>query len=269
MTRDRAGFTIVELIVVSVLGALVLMAILQVLMTNQRTYTAQSAVVQGQQSSRMALEVLFNELREASPGGGDIVAMSSDSIRLRLMRKLGVVCDTDLFASPPVLTVLNGTGDLFAVDDSVFVFAENQDATGSDDVWITTQLDAVDATVTCLGRPASELEFPSGDAGLFVSDLVKVGAPMRSYQTFTFRSMTVLGQRYLARRDATGLWPIAGPLRATDGLQFVYRDALGAITAVPTDVRQIEVRIRTGSGVVNSVGEAVTDSIDAWIFTRN
>jgi hypothetical protein len=52
-------------------------------------------------------------------------------------------------------------------------------------------------------------------------------------------------------------------------MQFIYRDALGNVTATPTDVRQIEIRIRTGSEVTNSVGRMVSDSIDAWIYTRN
>ncbi|MEX2467726.1 MAG: prepilin-type N-terminal cleavage/methylation domain-containing protein [Gemmatimonadota bacterium] len=273
MTRDRSGFTLIELIVVAVLGALILMAILQVLMTNQRTYTAQSAVVQGQQSSRMALEVLFNELREASPGGGDIVSMSGNSIELRLMRKFGIVCETDLgtLAVVPTVTVLNNTGDAFVADDSVFVFAENRDATPNDDVWTATEVAAVDATVTCLGQPATELEFDPLDAPLLQADTVKVGAAVRSFETFTFGMVTVLDEPYLGRMDSGGvMWPIAGPLRAGDGLQFVYRDAMGAITTTPTDVRQIEVRIRTGgSQVINSVGEPVRDSIDAWIYTRN
>ncbi|HUF75760.1 MAG TPA: prepilin-type N-terminal cleavage/methylation domain-containing protein, partial [Longimicrobiales bacterium] len=70
MTRDRRGFTLVELLVVVVLGSLVLMAALQVLITNQRTYAAQNAVITSQQSTRIALEVLVNELRELSPSGG-------------------------------------------------------------------------------------------------------------------------------------------------------------------------------------------------------
>jgi prepilin-type N-terminal cleavage/methylation domain-containing protein len=275
MTRDRKGFTIIELIVVSVLGALILMAILQVLMTNQRTYTAQSAVVQGQQSSRMALEVLFNELREASPGDGDIITMASNRLTVRLMRKLGIVCDTDLgpLALIPKVTVLNNSGARFEEDDSVFVFAENRDATPIDDVWIRTMVDDADTTVTCLGRPATELAFPTLDIPLF-SDTVKVGAPVRSYEYFTFGLATLLGETYLVRCDDADCttafpWPIAGPLRATNGLQFVYRDAMGAITTTRQDVRQIEVRIRTGDRVINSIGETVTDSLDAWIYTRN
>ena len=55
MTRDRTGFTLIELIVVTVLGSLVVMSALTVLITNQRTYTAQSATISGQQSTRTAL----------------------------------------------------------------------------------------------------------------------------------------------------------------------------------------------------------------------
>ena len=58
MTRNRKGFTLVEMLVVTVLGALVLAAALQVLITNQRTYSAQSATIAGQQSTRIALELL-------------------------------------------------------------------------------------------------------------------------------------------------------------------------------------------------------------------
>ena len=105
MTRNRSGFTMVELLVVSVLGSLVVGAALQVLLVNQRTYTAQTEAISGQQTTRMALDVLFNELREVSAGGGDIMAMSSDSLTLRLMRKFGFVCATN-FAAQPVLNVV-------------------------------------------------------------------------------------------------------------------------------------------------------------------
>ena len=63
--------------------------------------------------------------------------------------------------------------------------------------------------------------------------------------------------------------PVAGPLRGREGLAFVYRDALGAVTADPLKVAQIEVTVRTGSEVLNSLGEMVSDSVLVWIHTRN
>ena len=62
---------------------------------------------------------------------------------------------------------------------------------------------------------------------------------------------------------------MVGPLAATNGFGFVYRDAMGAVTATPADVRQIEVTIRTGSTVLNSLGNLVSDEITALIYTRN
>lgn len=267
MTVDRRGFTLVELLVVAVLGLLVLMAALQILITNQRTYTAQAATIQGQQSTRMALDVLFNELREASPTGGDILAMSSDSVRVRLPRKFSVVCDLDL--SVPQVTVMN-IPTYFADNDSVFVFADNDEDTPNDDFWIPAEVEDADTLQTCFGvAPATILDFSSQSAA-FTADSVRIGAPVRSFQTFTFGLTNALGEPYLGRRTGAGtMTPVAGPLKASTGLEFIYLDALGAVTAVPADVRQILVTIRTASPVVNSVGQTVSDSITAWIYTRN
>lgn len=273
MIRDRSGFTLIELIIVATLGVVVLGSVMGVLMTNQRTYTTQTAVVQGQQNSRMAFEMLFNELREASPGGGDIVSMSSTHITLRLMRKFGVVCETDLgpLALTPSVTVLDHSGDDFAAADSVVLFAENREATPSDDTWLIMAVDAV-ADTSCLSLPAKKVDFSSSLlTTLFAADTVRVGAPMRSFQHYTFGRVWWNGQLYLGRREGPSgiMWPLAGPLRDTGGLQFIYRDSLGAVTSTPANVRQIEIRIRTGGEVMNAVGDMVTDSIDAWIYTRN
>ncbi len=264
----------VELIVVTVLGALVLMAALTVLITNQRTYSAQSAVITGQQSTRMAMDVLFNELREVSPGGGDILAMSSDSIRLRLMRKFSIVCENWNGGGQPRFLVENaimGPSTRFAANDSVFVFADNQVNNDNDDRWVAAMITDADTTQICLsnGARASQVTF-NGQRPLFNTDSVGLGAPVRSYQRFTFALTTFNGSPFLGRRDPSGtMVPIAGPLRAGTGLEFVYRDSLGVVTNVPANVRQIVVRVRSGSGVLNSLGRPVSDSLLAWVYTRN
>ena len=284
MTRDRRGFTFVELIVVAVLGTLVVGAILQVLITNQRIYTAQAATVSGQQSTRMALEVLFNELREVSPADGDILLMTEDSVRVRLMRKFGAVCAVDLSIADPVLTIVR-LSNIFGMDgsnvfdagDSVFVYADNEEDTRADDVWVPASVTAVDtAGVVCPqdGTPAADLTF-LGQLALFLptlgGDSVGIGAPVRSYERFTFGTVTAFGDTYFSRRTGSSpnRTPVAGPIASTNGVDFIYRDELGAITTTAADVRQIEVIVRTGSGVLNASGEPVRDSITAWIYTRN
>jgi hypothetical protein len=218
----------------------------------------------------MALEVLFNELREVSPSGGDLLVMGADSVRVRLMRKFSVVCETD-FSGQPEVTVLNFPGRRFEDGDSVFVFADNDENNDNDDVWIQANATNVDTTASCPqnSAPASVLRF-NGQASLFTADSVGLGAPVRSYDRFTFGITTLGGDPYLGRRQNGGaMVPIVGPIQAGTGLDFVYRDALGNVTATAANVRQIVVTVRTGSGVLNSLGQEVSDSITAWVYTRN
>ena len=276
MTRGRGGFTLVELLVVTVLGGIVLLAALQILITNQRTYTAQNQVIQNQQNARMALEVLFNEIREVSPSGGDILGMSSDSLRVRLMRKFSVVCENWDQTGSPVFKVLNFPGRKFEAGDSVFIFADNDERDDDDDVWVGAAVTAVDTAETCPqnSEPATELTF-LGQGGLFdntTGDSVGLGAPVRSYDRFTFGVTTFVGDTYLGRREGSLLsfmMPVVGPIRSTNGLSFEYRDALGNTTTTPTDVRQVVVTVRTGGNVQNSLNQTVQDSIMAWVYTRN
>ena len=270
MTRDRKGFTLVELLIVTVLGSLVMLAALQVLVTNQRTYTAQSATISGQQSTRMALEVLFNELRQVSPQGGDILMMSSDSLRVRMMRKFTRVCAISTVLGVPNLTTVDIGPVDFAATDSVFVFADNNERDDDDDDWIGAQVTQVAVGVCPQDASVARILRFTGQAPLFTADSVGIGAPVRSFTSVRFGLTTLLGDVYLGRAQGTAaLTPVAGPLQAGSGIQFVYRDALGAVTTTPADVRQIVVTVRSGSGVLNSLGQTVSDSITAWVYTRN
>lgn len=270
MKTDRTGFTLVELLIVTVLGALVLGAAMQVLITNQRTYTAQTAQIQSQQSTRAAMDVLYGELREISAQGGDLVTMGTNSLKVRTMRKFGVVCSRTT-TSPPVLTVIK-VGDWFEARDSVFIFADNNPAISSDDNWFSAFLTAVDTTsVTCASNTAQKLSF-TGQASLFsaAGDSVSTGAPVRSYVYYTYGLVTMGGDTYLGRTDGGGtVVPLVGPLQSTNGVQFAYLDQNGNTTTTNASVRQIRVTVRTASRAVNSVGQQVADSLTALIYTRN
>ncbi len=266
--RARAGFTMVELIIVTVLGALVVGAAFQILIANQRTYTAQNAKIQGQQSTRAAMDILSSELREISAQGGDIIAMGADSIEVRVMRKYGVACAVDTTSTPKLKAFK--VGDWFEADDSVLVFADNKLSSSADDTWIQAKVTSVDTTQNCGGTPAQELTF-SGQSSIFSADSVRTGAGVRSFTYFVYGLYSYGGEPYLARKvpGSSSVVPMVGPLKPTNGIQFTYLDSLGAVTATPASVRLIEVTLRTDSGIQNSQGRAVSDSITARIYTRN
>jgi type II secretory pathway pseudopilin PulG len=303
MTERRMGFTLIELLIVVVLGSTVIMATLGILITNQQIHTVNTATVAGQQSTRMAADILSTELREVSASGGDILSMSATSLEVRLMRKFSLTCATDLLGTQPSLTVIKtipAAGTLtnamalmsgistFAVGDQVFVYADNDPGDPDDDVWIPATVDVVAVSATSCnpfgGDPLDTSDDVDGVTLTFTGqkndfsedlldpqgDFVDIGAPVRSYLEYTFSTMTRGGDEYLARREGNGAWvPMVGPLRATNGLEFVYRDAMGVVTNTPADVRQIEVTVRTGSTVLNSLGDLVSDEITMLIYTRN
>ncbi len=269
---NRRGFTLVELLVVAVVGALVVAASYQVLLVNQRIYAANTAHIRGQATVEQGMDVLFGELRELSASGGDILAFGGDSLKVRVMRHFGVVCSRDLSAGQ--LTVVE-QGDWFNVEDSVVVFADTNPSVTSDDTWLVGQVSARDTTATCSGNRAELLDVPvvTSAASGPGRDTVQVGAPLRSFLHYTYGLYTVDGEPYLARRETAGgvttTVPLAGPLRENDGLHFAFYDTLGAVATTASDIVQVEVTLRTLSKAHGPDGSYVADSVTTRIYTRN
>ncbi|MDA0312896.1 MAG: prepilin-type N-terminal cleavage/methylation domain-containing protein [Gemmatimonadetes bacterium] len=264
MSKRKRGFTLVELVVVTVLGGILIASTLQILVTNQRTYTAQNAQIQGTQAMRAALEILSGELREVSPLGGDIIKMTGDSLRVRASRKVGLICHDSVLGNR-VWRVMQ-IGDWFSAGDSVHVFADN-DATNADDDWITTTVSSIDTTKTCSSSAAQQITFPS--ATPFMADSVSAGAEVRSFIHIAYGLMTYNGTQFLGRKISGGAWtPVVGPL-SSRGVSFAYLDLNGNSTTTETAVTQIEVTVRTSSDVMDSTGNPVADSVAVRIFLRN
>ena len=270
MNGKRGGFTIVELLVVSVLGALVVGATYQVLLTNQRTYTAQNAQIQSQQTVRAGLDVIFAEMRELSRLGTDIQAFASDSLKVRAMRKFGLACIVD---QPSRVLTVRKYGRFFQVNDSVVIYAENAVNSMTDDAWIRARVTAVDSTVTCGAEPATRITVNAVGAADFTTapNIVLPGASLRSYEHYTYGLYTVDGAPYLGRKEAgsSTVTALVGPLRATNGLSFRYLDANNAVTSTLANIAQVEVTLRTLTSVRGPDGRPVADSITTRIYIRN
>ncbi len=275
---DRRGFTLVELIIVALLGTLLMMTAYQVLITNQQTYRVQNSKIQVQQSTRAAMDVLFGELREVSSRGADVVSFDVDQIEFRAMRTVGAVCDVDYasLGSLPIMTVRKVVDD-FAAGDSIFVFADNDPFLTADDTWIKANITSVDTTAVCTDingttYEATRMAF-TGQSAAFVADTVRDGAPMRDFTRLSYGLMEYDGQDYLGRSENGGDWsPLVGPLTGATGrpgLEFAYLDVDGNATTVAADIARVNITIRSHSKVVDQSGVPVVDSLSSTIYMRN
>ncbi|TVP58656.1 MAG: prepilin-type N-terminal cleavage/methylation domain-containing protein [Gemmatimonadales bacterium] len=274
MLKNRNGFTLVELLIVVVLGGLILAATFRVLVSNQQIYTAQSATVMGQQTVRGAVELLTSEIREMSTAsdpflGSDLIVMESDRIQMRVMRKVAVVCgveDTD-----PLLVRAAIMGLDFAEGDSVLVHADgSEDA--SEHFWSKGEVISTPATGTpanCGGEPSLRLRIDGMIPGITSANQVASGSLVRSFQTVEYRAVALDGDIYLGRGLDGEPEPVIGPIAANDGLRFDYLDANGDPTTTPADVRTIQVTVRTVSRARGARGELIADSLSVFVNPRN
>ena len=265
-TGDRRGFTLVELMIVAVVGAMVVGATYQIMLSSQRALTIQTAQVQGQQTVRAGLDILFAELRELSRAEGDILTMGPDRIEVRAMRAFGLVCGVDPSGSPVRVQKI---GQFFAAGDSIMVFADNRVEIASDDTILSGRVASIDTTQTCSGGDVAQSLTVPALVSAFATDTVRIGAPVRGFTIYTYGLYSLEGDFYLARRSGTTTAaPLVGPL-SSNGVSFIYTDSLGNVTTDPRAVSQIEVTLRSESRVRDMQGRIVKDSLTTAIFLRN
>lgn len=287
---NRRGFTLIELLVSLVLVGIVAASIYQLLLNNQRIYLQQTERVDLNATIRAAVAILPAELKEVSatdPMESDITAMTASSITFKAMRSLYVLCQPPSAAGPT-------SGDLIAWGadaatyglraangplDSVVVFAEVDPSTRTDNYWVHADLRGVTYGTACPGGATSATLRLAGVAPADALDDVSTGAPVRAYQVIQVLTYTdARGDLWLGRREfaKTGGWsatqPLLGPLAAS-GLQFLYYDSDGNVTATPANVARIEIMVigSTTRPVRASDGSTryVVDTLTTQVALRN
>lgn len=268
--ENRRGFTLMELMIVATLGSVLVLSAYTVLVTTLRAYTVVGSRVQSQQTVRAGLEVLFAELREVSPSGGDVLAMGPDWVTLRSMTSFGLVCAVTMSGTPRV--TVRRDGNVIAPQDSVFILADNDVNKASDDVWLVDRVGTVDTLATCpSGDAAQEISLPGLGTAMTV-DSVRMGAPVRSYTHEWYGLQEWEGEWYLAWRGPSGsAEPLVGPLRTRSegGLRFEYLDSSGSSTTTAADVAQFVVTLKAAWGATTPQGTPVSDSVVSRVYPRN
>jgi hypothetical protein len=162
--------------------------------------------------------------------------------------------------------------------DSLLIYYEGNAGTRNDDGWVSGDLTATLPGV-CVGdgRPGTKLSTNLKPFLLPKQNLpgaIPLGAPVWGFEVDTYKLYQAAdGNWYLGLRDAGGLQPLVGPLIGANGLTLSYYDAAGAVTAVPANVAQIEIRVRGQTAqpvrLADGTQTNAVDSIVTRVALRN
>lgn len=276
------GLTIVELLVVVVISGFMLAAVVQTIVVQQRGHTRQQTVADTRQTLRTTVEVLLAELREISATDGDLLEAGPHRIRFRAFRRVGVICALASSSNQATIWYLGAEDEGFAKDDHVLVFADGDDTTGSDDIWLESAITESPSAGGCTGSWAR-----IDDAGqeyttqrlIFEHSLNGVipGAPVRAFAPMTYGAWE-FENGWAVGRAADGENPIelVGPIMPPEegGLVFRYFDADGQQLSPTTaarrrEVRRIEISVRgLGAPLADGSGESYTETLTTQVYLR-
>lgn len=275
----RAGFSLIELLVVVVLMGIIGAALTRVLLNMQRGSRAQSERVTLQGNLRAGIAFVPAELRDLS--AQDIIDADRDHIEYRAMRAFGVACAVSATQVTLRDALTFKYRNVEAVRDSLFVYVESDPSLASDDRWIAVGVTAVGAGACPGGGAATVLTLSNAGAGYatYTDTLAQIviGAPVRAFERMELALYTADGRDWLGARSISAaepaLQPVLGPLVADSGLKLTYRNSAGAVTATIANMRTIDVTLigETGVPISAAYGGPVIaeDSSVARVRLRN
>jgi len=271
----RRGFTMVELMIGLILTLAVGGVTYQMLLRNHRVSRAQSEHVGVQDNVRSGALIIANELREvgydvvsagataalgyapAIPIRTDLLAMDQGFVEYHATRGLGFVCDKS--TAPATVVVRRSTWQELRAPkpliDTLMLYVENASSTGSDDAWVHLGITTIqNQDCPGAGAPAGlafQVQAPFGLNLTTALNNVVLGGPVRVTEVMRMEHYQTDGKSYLGLQSVSAgeaLQPVVGPFAdnvgLVRGLTFVYRDANDNETAVPANVRVIEVTLR-------------------------
>lgn len=273
---DRA-FTLVELLVGLVLGAVVLTGAYRVLLSSQRFVRTQAAILEVHQGVRAAAQVLVAELRGLDPTGGDIVAIGPDSISIHAPRRLAFVCAKPGGGRLVVRDTMSyGFRALDPARDRALVLRDGGDP-AAEAAWLDLAVTSATGGARCDDGAAGTTVGLAAPPGTL--DSVLVGSPLRTYEREVYRlyadegGLWWLGERSYSDGAWAALSPVAGPLQGRSGLLFSYADTAGIPAADPRVVARITIGIRglSTAPVPGAGGHQVRfgDSLQVVVWPRN
>jgi prepilin-type N-terminal cleavage/methylation domain-containing protein len=280
LTARARGFTLIEIMVATIMMLIVSGAIYQTLTVTQRLSRAQSQQVNVQSSVRSAAVVLANEFRPLGAGLGlsgsesDLASIGPTAVIYRAERGFGVLCQT---ASSSRIQLgqpsFSGHRDPQPGRDSASVFVEGNPASPGDDAWISVAITAVGAG-SCPGGSGPAINLAISPAA--VLEGAPPGTPVRIHEMVELRLYSSEGRSWLGMRSVSSnesIQPLSGPLRQGDGLRLEYLSEAGIPTGVRSDVRSIRFSLRGESEGTADLGaysgEPIAEELSSQLVLRN
>jgi prepilin-type N-terminal cleavage/methylation domain-containing protein len=267
----RRAFTLVELIVSLMLLGVIMGAMLDVLVRQQRFYRSTADLIDARTQVRQSADLLPADLRGISSSdvrnNTDFYIATDKTIEFRAITGSSVICGiaSGTKVILPPLDLSKGSNVTTwttapVAGDSLLVFDDSAAVGSSDDHWAVYGINSVStiapgsggacgtasgfvaaADVTA-GRVSYEINLQSSPV---LSPTIGIGAPVRIFHTRRYelyRPSTSSGWYLGSCENAspcTALSPVSGPYAAysstaaNSGLSFTYYDSLGA-AFVPT-----------------------------------
>lgn len=148
--RDAAGFTLIELMVAMLLGLIVIGGVISVFLANQQVYRTNAALSDVQDNTRMAFEMLAQNIREAG-----LLGCSHNGQVANVLANGPYAGGTDWWADWS--NALHGYGADTVADPAVTVGSEEaQQVAGTDSLML---LNAADAGLSIAGDDARTTTF--------------------------------------------------------------------------------------------------------------
>lgn len=290
MLRDsnrlgRGGFTLVELAVALLIGALLVTVVFQLVSGQTRITAVQSAREETQQNTRGALEIMSSELRSALPAG--ILAAAPQSLTFMQPRTWGVLCDvaagltTFNVAFPDVgadaAWAAGATSGVLVQDAALGTYSPSPALGLAARARITNSQEVANNTTTCPAGPGANVKVVQLNTSAGITGVR--GALVAVYTLTRYDLGTEGGRLWLRRNGGTDAGnafvpqPLAGPL-AADRFDLQYRNATGAVIAPGVlaanlaNIREIRIRVVTES-TQQMNGTMQRDSGEAVVSLRN
>jgi prepilin-type N-terminal cleavage/methylation domain-containing protein len=233
------GITLIELLIALVIGSILLGALYQTFIRQQKTYAIQDQVVDMQQNVRMGIDRMSRELRMAGYGG-----------------KILTVFLNDVNGFSTIITPADNANNIGNNDDKITIILADQvgvltsnalkgsttlDVSGADELFNTVKKKYLNLN----GQNNYVVSSVSTSTITLATALAEdhlANEPVNLVKAITYDLGISDGKQVLRRNENTGggAQPLAENI---ENLQFRYFDANEVLTTTPANILRIEVKV--------------------------